>query len=308
MIESPYMRLAIAVAIGTAIFFLTQAAIGALQRRGLSRFEQAEVAREEARAEEARVSLYDKLKMWLARQGYIGDPFPILLVLFAGYLAMVTTLQALGVQGPVGVIGALPATAGSLFIILDRLAVKRALAFSNQLLTMLKQLRDLLISGRGVRQSLEYVVGTAEEPLRSELQTVLDKATVGESVAEAFADIKKRYPSRALTMFCVALKVSETRGAELTPALNQCITMLEQSSELAAEAKAEVASAKGEFNGAIILMTIFVFLTIRTIPKDAQSALFEMPGIALFIGALAWGGFGIVWIRRMITHAVRGTK
>ena len=123
-------------------------------------------------------------------------------------------------------------------------AAERQEKIEDDLPDFLDVLAVTVSAGLLFRGALERVIERSEGPLAEEMQLVLRQMDVGQSRAEAFADLRARTSSNSLDSFVVALMQSEELGSPLTEALNQIALDMRQVTAQRARQKASKANPK----------------------------------------------------------------
>lgn len=251
----------------------------------------------------SRTSLKAKLKRTFADYGWQGDVTPLLMVSGILYLLMVSVLGILGVEGPPRAFLALPA---SLLIVGGFSASarnKKKRTFNKQLMQALDLFAAQLKSGLSSVRAMEQVLPSLPQPLRGELSGALEKYRASAKLGDALAEVQERYPSRAMQMLVVSVRIDEERGGRMADALEQAADNVRKDFELGAEAQAELSQEKAQFYGIVFILGIFVYLTLVRADENTMRAYTTMPGMAIVFLAFANAAFGVFRTLRVFSKA-----
>lgn len=279
------LRLLLAVAVATSVWFALQYLVSVLSRRHATTVERAAALIEEQSRQTKRPPLRARLANAAAARGWTGMLTP--LAIAAAFLWGVITLIGTLITGNrlVSMLLAVPAAAAVVWLTGSVAAQKRKAAFDRQLLAVLTLVAEQLTSGGvPVSTSLQQVTALVDDPMRSELRDALDEAAATKQLIPALRGMAERYPSRAFDLFLTALEIDETAGGSIAPALRQAADSLQKDFELSQEANAEIAQARFEFIGILVIMGFIALFMFTTSPPETRAA-YGTPFAFLVIGA-----------------------
>lgn len=294
------------VCVGAAIYYLVKAS---QYWRVESRKSMIEKTRERIDYESRkldRTSLVQTIKRRASDSGWDGDSAP--LVLFAAVLYLLVYV-VLGVVGLKPVVGALAAFPGSIVVVWFFRASaigKRRRAFNRQLMQALDLFAAQLKGGLSPVRAIEQVLPSLPQPLRGEFGLALEQHRAAKSLGDALSEIQVRYPSRAMQMLVVTVRIDEERGGKMADALEQAAENVRRDFELGAEAQAELSQEKSQFYGIIIILALFTFLTLGRADPTAKAAYLSPSGLAVIVVAVSNAAFGIFRVLRVFAKA-KGT-
>lgn len=254
-------------------------------------------------ARSLRTSLKTRAKGFLYEYGWEGDVTPLLMVSGILYLLMVSVLSIIGISGAPGAFFALPA---SLLIVGGFSASarnKKKRVFNKQLMQALDLFAAQLKSGLSSVRAMEQVLPSLPQPLRGELAGALEKYRASAKLGDALAEVQERYPSRAMQMLVVSVRIDEERGGRMADALEQAADNVRKDFELGSEAQAELSQEKAQFYGIVFILGVFVYLTLVRADENTMKAYTTMPGLAIVFTAAANAVFGIFRTLRVFSKA-----
>lgn len=293
----------IAVAAAGCAFFLLRWAQLSAAARNLTQIERAQVVLEEARARETRLSWRERLARELTRNGYRGDLFPFFLALCFLYLAVVVGLRLFGVADWLGVLVGLPASGLAVWAAAQSMATRRRRLFNRQLLQLLELVAGQIEGGVGAQKALAAVVPNMQEPLKAEMNAVLDAQVASKDLISSIRELADRYPSRAFDMFISALEIDRAEGHAIGPALHQAASILNREFELSAEARAEVSQTKSEFFSVLAILGVVCAKMVFGGDPATQAAFFSPLGLIILIAAAGNVALGVVRALRLLNRA-----
>lgn len=249
--------------------------------------------------EPARVRVRRSLSSW----GWEGDLAPLFLAASLIYLLLSVVVGAVGVRGPLAFALAFPMSLLIVGLFNQSLVSRRQRAFHRQLMQALDLFAAQLKAGMSAVRAMEQVLPSLPQPLRGELSVALEQHRAARPLGDALDDIQQRYPSRAMQMLVVAVRIDEERGGKMADALEQAAENVRRDFELGAEAQAELAQEKAQFYGILAILALFVFFTIGRAEPDQREAYFNGGGAVFMIIAGANVAFGIFRVLRTFKKA-----
>ena len=150
---------------------------------------------------------------------------------------------------------------------------------------------------------MEQVLPSLPQPLRGELAVALEQHRASRSLGDALEDVNKRYPSRAMQMLVVSVRIDEERGGKLAGALEQAAENVRRDFELGAEAQAELAQEKAQFYGILMILALFVFFTLGTSEPSQKAAFTHGIGLIMMTALTVNLVFGIFRVLQTFKRA-----
>ena len=250
-----------------------------------------------------RQSLGAKIKRVFSDYGWEGDVTPLLMVSGVLYLVMVSVLSIIGIQGVPRAILALPASLLIVGGISASAANKKKRLFNKQLMQALDLFAAQLKSGLSSVRAMEQTLPSLPQPLRGEMAIALEKYRASAKLGDALAEVQERFPSRAMQMLVVSVRIDEERGGRMADALEQAADNVRKDFELGAEAQAELAQEKAQFYGIVLILGIFSYITLIRADENTMKSFTTMPGSAIIFIAVANAVFGIFRTLRVFSKA-----
>ena len=284
-------NLIFALLVGGTVYFLVNWWVAMREHRRMTEIEKRNAQIEDDKRVKARRNPKEHFVKVLTKYGYKGDIGTALVGMGFLYLVVTVALAIIGINGIVGAIVGLPATAGTSFGVLSWARTRRHLKFNVQLMQALTLLAGQLESGNGPTRALEQIIPSLQDPLRSELTQVLNSTIASQSIVEALGELVERYQSRALAMYIAALSLEGS--GQIAPALRQAANILQRDFELAEEAMAELSQTKAETIG-VVCIVVGIAVIVYTGGDAATRAAYVTPvGIMAVVGGAANFFFGI---------------
>lgn len=255
---------------------------------------------------ERKLSRRERLNVQLSALGYEGDITPLAVSVTLLYLFIAVVLSFFNASDLVSVVVAFPVALGATVAFLSSVRRRRNAKFTRQLLQALGTVAGHLEAGDIPQMAFQKAARMAENPLRAELEATLASRVGTESLSEAIADLGERYPSRAMTLLVASLRIDDQLGARLAPALRQAQATLERQFELAAEAKAEISQAKGEFYAMSVVILGIAGLMMMSSGGDSREAYTSPTGIIVMSVTIANYLLGVYRANRIFRKAASG--
>lgn len=287
---------------GAAFFFIKWAMAWRVEAKKTELEKRRERIDAEARAM-SRESAGKQLRTKLASWGWEGDLPPLLLGSTMVYLLVVITLGAIGVPGFAAFAAGLPVSLLTVGLVNQASRNRRQRAFNRQLMQALDLFAAQLKGGLSAVRAMEQVLPSLPQPLRGELAVALEQHRAARPLGDALADVQKKYPSRAMQMLVVSIRIDEERGGKMANALEQAAENVRRDFELGAEAQAELSQEKAQFYGILSILGLFAFLTIGRADEAQRAAYFHGGGLFFLILMSANLGFGIFRVLRTMSKA-----
>lgn len=296
----PMIQVLVAFSAATTVAFLSLAAGSRLQVRQMSQIARAQAIIDEHGRKSARLPVKERILLRLSVAGYTGD-LPTFGVMTAALFVFVSFgFTLLGFADWQAMIAAVPGTLLVASVVLGRIAAKRRAKFNAQLLQSLDMIAANIAAGTGPQRSIEQVLSTASEPLRSEFRSALDSAVASKDLPAALRDVATRYPSRAFELFIAALEIDRDMGGRIEPALRQASSIMRRNFELEQETASELSQSKAEFWGLIGVIG-FMAATLFASSPEGNGPLDTPIGTIITIIAFCNIGLGIWRAQRLIS-------
>ncbi|HZG58589.1 type II secretion system F family protein [Paenibacillus sp.] len=180
----------------------------------------------------------------------------------------------------------------------------RLRAFNDELPDMLSTMIGSLRAGFSLAQSLKTVVDEMDEPIRSEMDTVLKEMQYGHSMETAFQSLKERMPSEDLELMIQAILIQKQVGGNLAVILETIVGTIRDRNKIQRQLK--TLTAQGKLSGLVIGSLPFGLgvLIYLMEPKHIETLFHHPVGIALLAAGFLSGTIGFVLIRKVTTIEV----
>lgn len=246
-------ELVILLAVAGTAFFLARAVQMHSGRKALSQLEIKRIELEAERERSEKPSLRDRIRSQVFALGYDGDVFPFAAALAFLYLAMSVSLTLANFPNTLAYLAALPASVLVIWSAAKWSASRKRKKFNVQLVELLDLVAGQIEGGAGAQRALTVVIPTMQEPLRGEMNRVLNRQMATKDLVGSMRELAERYPSRAFELFISALEIDQADGHAIGPAIRQAAGLLNSDFQLRSEAVAEVSQQRGEF---FIILTV----------------------------------------------------
>jgi tight adherence protein B len=176
---------------------------------------------------------------------------------------------------------------------------KRLEAFVAQLPDVARILSNAASAGQSLRAALAMASRELEQPAGRELGQVSEAMALGVSLDKALLDLRRRLPSRELSVLVQTLVIQSRAGGALVSALLNVATTLDQRKELRREVR--TATSGAVFSGYVVLAigigSVFVtnLLSPGALDQLSQTAL----GRLVLLASGAFFAVGLLLIRRL---------
>ena len=248
-------------------------------------------------------SLFQSIQKRAKANGWEGDLAPVVLTASVLYLTVITVLSLFGLDGVIGVVLSLPVSLLISLSIRSSIVGRRRRAFNRQLMQALDLFAAKLKGGLSPVRAIEQVLPSLPQPLRGEFSTALEQHRAAKSLGDALNDISERYPSRAMQMLVVTVRIDEERGGKMADALEQAAENVRRDFELGAEAQAELSQEKGQFYGILGILVLFAVILIGNADPTAKAAYTSASGFIALSVASGNAVFGVVRVLRVFAKA-----
>ena len=177
-------------------------------------------------------------------------------------------------------------------IVISKKASRRGAAFEGQLAETLDLLVGSLRAGQGLLQALEAASSEQSEPMRSELQRIVDQVNLGVSISDAMEKLTSRFDSPDVELLAAAIAINRETGGNLTEVLERLAKTVRQRREIRAEAKSLTAAPRMT-SYVLAILPIAIASYCVAISPIYRHQLLEVPtGRILLVGAIIWSLIG----------------
>lgn len=182
----------------------------------------------------------------------------------------------------------------------NRARKKRFKKFSNEFPNAVDVIVRGVKAGLPLIDCLKVIAAEAQDPVRSEFQTIVEDQTLGMPLPEAVGRLPERVPLSESNFFAIVIAIQARSGGSLSEALANLSKVLRDRKKMDAKIRAMSAEAKssaGIIGSLPVVVAILVYLT----SPDYIMLLFTTStgNITLAISGL-WMLMGILVMRKMI--------
>ncbi|RME82994.1 MAG: hypothetical protein D6785_07225 [Planctomycetota bacterium] len=176
------------------------------------------------------------------------------------YLSFLSAFLGIGLAGlflgfdfyknPMGmiVVGSLCGALPAFYIKMYR--KKRQKMFGIQLIDALSSLSNSLRAGHALPKAVELLAMEAPEPLRSEMQIVVQEMRLGESLVQALRNLEKRMPNEDLDLLATAIDIAGEVGGNLTEVFDNIAHTIRERNKI--EGKINAMTSQGKAQGVVV--------------------------------------------------------
>lgn len=222
--------------------------------------------------------------------------------LFGGVVGLVLLVLSWLSGAPIYVAAALgvAGAAGFPFWFVNFMRKRRFKAFLKEFPNAVDIIVRGVKAGLPLNDSLRIVAAEAAEPVRTEFRTIHERQALGQSVADAIAELPERVPVPEANFFAIAIAIQQQAGGNLSEALGNLSKVLRERAKMRGKIKAMSMEAKASafiIGSLPIVVMVLVYLT----SPDYITLLFTEPvGNAILIASGVWMTLGILVMRKMI--------
>ncbi|MFD9123264.1 type II secretion system F family protein [Kitasatospora sp. NPDC059571] len=155
----------------------------------------------------------------------------------AAYLLLATLLA------PFFGLPAVAVTAAAAYGLLERRRRQRTEQFVNQLPELARVLSNAVSAGLAMRTALAMAADEVADPAGEEIRQVCEGLRVGQAVPDALEQLRRRLPSREISVLVTTLVLATRAGGSLVTALQNISQTLETRKELRREIRTQLAQA-----------------------------------------------------------------
>ncbi len=181
------------------------------------------------------------------------------------------------------------------------LKARRLERFNLQLLEVLPMLSNALRAGFSINQAFESVAESADNPMKQEVNLLLQQMRVGISFSEALAAFDQRVGSEDLTLICTAIDIARKSGGNLTEIFDTIADTIRARLRIYQHVKS--LTAQGRLQGLIIGAMPFLLAIGMLIFKPALMMPFvcSLVGCGTLLAVVALVISGGLIIRKIVT-------
>jgi len=155
-------------------------------------------------------------------------------------------------------------------------------------------------AGLPLLDSLKMIATEAEEPIRSEMQGIIDTQRIGIPLGEACQRLYEHMPLPEANFFGIVISIQQRAGGNLSEALGNLSRVLRDRKKM--KAKIQAMSMEAKASASIIgALPIAVMILVYITSPQYMSLLWTEPlGRMMMAGCAVWMSVGIFVMRRMI--------
>jgi tight adherence protein B len=177
--------------------------------------------------------------------------------------------------------------------VVKKLGARHAAAFEGQLAEALDLIIGSLRAGQGLMQAIDTTADDQPEPMRSELQRIVDQVNMGMSVSDAMESLTSRFSSRDVGLLAAAISINRQSGGNLTEVLERLAKTVRQRRAIRAEARSLTAAPRAT-GYMLCLLPVAIAAYSTAISPVYREQLLETPlGRVILVGACGWSLIGL---------------
>lgn len=218
----------------------------------------------------------------------------------AAVIAVVAALFLLTMNVYILVIGLLCAAAApKLYVNLKQ--QKYLQEYYNQLPDFIESILGSLKAGLSIIKAMQVKAAKNDGAISSEINIVLKKIDLGQSLSQAMNELKTRVPLKENEIFVAAINTAIETGGNISYVLENILVTLRKREELKRELK--TMTSQGVLSGIIVgLLPVFLLIIIFFIDPQFVTPLFTTTtGNILLIAAAGLEAIGALFIKKIIT-------
>ena len=155
-------------------------------------------------------------------------------------------------------------------------------------------------AGLPLIDSLKLIAAEADEPIRSEMQAIIDTQTIGIPLGEACLRLYEHMPLPEANFFGIVISIQQRAGGNLSEALGNLSRVLRDRKKMKAKIKAMSMEAKASATIIGALPIAVMILVYVTSPQYMSLLWTESLGRMMMAGCAVWMSIGIFVMRKMI--------
>jgi tight adherence protein B len=155
-------------------------------------------------------------------------------------------------------------------------------------------------AGLPLLDSLKLIASEAQEPIRSEIQSIIETQTIGIPLGEACLKLYEHMPLPEANFFGIVISIQQRAGGNLSEALGNLSRVLRDRKKMKAKIKAMSMEAKASATIIGALPIAVMTLVYVTSPQYISLLWTEPLGRMMLAGCAVWMSVGIFVMRKMI--------
>jgi tight adherence protein B len=264
-----------------------------------SRREQIEGALKQIEARKKRTKRI-ALSVRLAQAGLKWSPRRLVMTAAAGGAAVFLAALIMGNRFLVALALAFAAGGGLPFWILSFLKKRREARFLQAFPDAVDVIVRGIKAGLPLLDSLKLIASEAQEPVRSEMRSIIDAQTVGIPLGDACLKLYERMPLAEANFFGIVISIQQRAGGNLSEGLGNLSRVLRERKKMKAKIKAMSTEAKASATIIGALPIAVMTLVYITSPQYISLLWTEPFGRLMLAGCVVWMCLGIFVMRKMI--------
>ena len=155
-------------------------------------------------------------------------------------------------------------------------------------------------SGLPLGDCLKMIAQEAQEPVRSEVRTIMETQAVGIPLGDACGRLYERVPLPEANFFGIVIAIQQKSGGNLSEALGNLSRVLRDRKKMKAKIQAMSMEAKASASIIASLPFIVTILVYITSPAYIEMLWTHPTGRMLLAGSAIWMSMGVLVMRKMI--------
>jgi len=155
-------------------------------------------------------------------------------------------------------------------------------------------------AGLPLLDSFKLIASDAQEPIRSEFQSIIDTQTVGIPLGDACLKLYEHMRVAEANFFGIVVPIQQRSGGNLSEALGNLSTVLRDRKKMKAKIKAMSMEAKASASIIGALPIIVMLLVYLSSPDYIELLWTEVLGRVMLVCSAIWMFIGIMVMRKMI--------
>lgn len=157
-----------------------------------------------------------------------------------------------------------------------------------------------LAAGEEPADAFEHAAGASDEPVRTELQELVNRLRASVPIETALRPMMERYDCEAVRLFSQLLIAKWEIGGQLAPALKDISKTVRSGVRLRRQLHASISGA--QVAGLIVAATPYILLTVFLVkrPQAIAKIWAYAYGPQLFFAAVLLQVVGLMWLRRLL--------
>ena len=240
------------------------------------------------------------LKLRLARAGFDLQPRSFYMASLGLGLGMAFFLLVTGISPLLSLLGAVAAGLGGPRWLLSFFASRRQKKFLRELANAIDIIVRGVKSGLPLNDCLQIIADESPEPVREEVEQLVEQQRVGVPLAKAFEKMLERLPLPEVNFFAIVISIQQKTGGNLAEALGNLAAVLRDRQRLSG--KVAAFSAEAKTSAAIIgaLPPIVMLMLFISTPDYVAILWTERLGKIMLVASGLWMLCGVLVMRKMI--------